>query len=495
LEQGRFGGIFIADVLGTYDVYGGNDIAALRQGAQIPVADPLLLVSAMAAVTEHLGFGITTGTGFEHPYPFARRLSTLDHLTKGRIGWNVVTGYLSSAARNFGADDQLDHDERYNRADEYLEVLYKLWEGSWEDDAVVRDAAQGIYVDPAKVHHIGHQGAHYAVPGIHLSEPSPQRSPVIFQCGASPRGVRFAAENAEAIFVADLPNWFSRKLFRASATRWMPPAETDTPPASTRWLPSSPSEARTQYVPGTLRNALFERGDRLPEEHRGARYRLGGPKLHRIARLGIAPGSFGRDTGAIGVIESTEMAVWALADSRHSSPCVDRACGTGVLAEGNCGEEDVRDGFEAVAVDFVEALQFGAVEVEDADQFAVVDQWHDDFRASVTVTCDVAWEDVDVGDQLGFSGVGGGTADALAHGDSDAGRFALEWADDELPAVVEIEADPVQVGQCVEDQGREVGGVGDSVGLAGDQCFGLGDELAVLLGPVTGEVGNSERHG
>jgi alkanesulfonate monooxygenase SsuD/methylene tetrahydromethanopterin reductase-like flavin-dependent oxidoreductase (luciferase family) len=126
LEQGRFDGIFIADVLGTYDVYGGNDIAALRQGAQIPVADPLLLVSAMAAVTEHLGFGITTGTGFEHPYPFARRLSTLDHLTKGRIGWNVVTGYLPSAARNFGADDQLDHDERYNQADEYLEVLYKL---------------------------------------------------------------------------------------------------------------------------------------------------------------------------------------------------------------------------------------------------------------------------------------------------------------------------------------------------------------------------------
>ncbi|ASF11058.1 putative FMNH2-dependent monooxygenase [Nocardia brasiliensis NBRC 14402] len=202
LEQGRFDGIFIADVLGTYDVYGGTDIAALRQGAQIPVADPLLLVSAMAAVTEHLGFGITTGTGFEHPFPFARRLSTLDHLTNGRIGWNVVTGYLPSAATNFGAADQLDHDERYNQADEYLEVLYKLWEGSWEDDAVVRDAAQGVYVDPAKVHHIGHQGKHFTVPGIHLAEPSPQRTPVIYQAGASTRGVRFAAENAEAIFIA-----------------------------------------------------------------------------------------------------------------------------------------------------------------------------------------------------------------------------------------------------------------------------------------------------
>ncbi|WP_373864578.1 LLM class flavin-dependent oxidoreductase [Nocardia vaccinii] len=201
-RAGRFDGIFIADVLGTYDVYGGDDTAALRQGAQIPLSDPLLLVSAMAAVTTHLGFGITTGTGFEHPYPFARRLSTLDHLTGGRLGWNVVTGYLPSAARNFGEADQLDHDDRYDRADEYLEVLYKLWEGSWEEDAVVRDADAGIYVNPQKVHHIGHYGTHYTVPGIHLSEPSPQRTPVIYQAGASTRGIRFAAENAEAIFVA-----------------------------------------------------------------------------------------------------------------------------------------------------------------------------------------------------------------------------------------------------------------------------------------------------
>jgi len=202
LESGRFDGLFVADVLGVYDVYGGDDVAAIREGAQTPVADPLLLVSAMAAVTEHLGFGITTGTGFEHPFPFARRLTTLDHLTKGRLGWNVVTGYLPSAARNFGAADQLDHDARYDHADEYLEVLYKLWEGSWEDDAVVRDAERGVYTDPAKVHHIGHDGKHFTVPGIHVGEPSPQRTPVIYQAGASPRGTRFAAENAEAIFIA-----------------------------------------------------------------------------------------------------------------------------------------------------------------------------------------------------------------------------------------------------------------------------------------------------
>ena len=202
LERGRFDGVFIADVLGTYDIYGASDEAAIRHAAQVPVNDPLMLVSAMALVTENLGFGVTTGTGFEHPYPFARRLSTLDHLTKGRVGWNVVTGYLPSAARNMGQTDQPAHDARYDHADEYLEVLYKLWEGSWEDDAVVRDAERGVFTDPAKVHHIGHEGTYFSVPGIHLCEPSPQRTPVICQAGASPRGVRFAAENAEAIFTA-----------------------------------------------------------------------------------------------------------------------------------------------------------------------------------------------------------------------------------------------------------------------------------------------------
>jgi FMN-dependent oxidoreductase (nitrilotriacetate monooxygenase family) len=202
LERGRFDGIFLADVLGTYDVYGGTNEAAIRNGAQIPVADPLLVIPAMAYVTEHLGFGVTAGTAYEHPYPFARRMSTLDHLTKGRVGWNVVTGYLPSAARNLGNEDQLAHDDRYDHADEYLEVLYKLWEGSWEDDAVVRDRETGVFTDPTKVHSINHSGKHFTVPGIHLSEPSAQRTPVIYQAGASARGIAFAAGNAEAIFVA-----------------------------------------------------------------------------------------------------------------------------------------------------------------------------------------------------------------------------------------------------------------------------------------------------
>ncbi|WP_230206441.1 LLM class flavin-dependent oxidoreductase [Microbacterium gorillae] len=201
-ERGLFDSVFIADVLGTYDVYGGSDEAAIRTGSQVPVNDPVQLAAVMAAVTENVGFGITAGTAYEHPVPFARRLSTLDHLTKGRVAWNVVTGYLPSAARNLGHDDQREHDDRYNHADEYLEVIYKLLEGSWEDDAVVRDRESGVFADPAKVHHIGHEGTHFRVPGIHLSEPSPQRTPLVFQAGASPRGIAFASRHAEAIFIA-----------------------------------------------------------------------------------------------------------------------------------------------------------------------------------------------------------------------------------------------------------------------------------------------------
>ncbi|MGO2632987.1 MAG: LLM class flavin-dependent oxidoreductase [Galactobacter sp.] len=201
LEKGLFDSLFLADVLGTYDVYADTNETPLRAGAQVPVNDPFLLVSSMAAVTKNLGFGVTAGTAYEHPYPFARRLATLDHLTEGRVGWNIVTGYLPSAARNMGNDDQMEHDERYDMADEYLEVIYKLLEGSWEDDAVVADKESGLFVDPEKVHEIGHEGRWFKVPGIAITEPSTQRTPLLFQAGASKRGLKFAGENAEAVFV------------------------------------------------------------------------------------------------------------------------------------------------------------------------------------------------------------------------------------------------------------------------------------------------------
>jgi long-chain alkane monooxygenase len=201
LERGRIDGLFIADVLGVYDVYGGTPDAALRGGVQVPVNDPMMLVSALALVTEHLGIAVTASTSFEHPYPFARRMSTLDHLTGGRVGWNIVTSYLDSGARNIGLDAQIRHDERYEIGDEYLEVLYKLWEGSWEEEAVVRDRATRTFTDPSRVHAIGHEGRYFKVPGIHLCEPSPQRTPLLFQAGTSNRGKSFAAAHAEAVFV------------------------------------------------------------------------------------------------------------------------------------------------------------------------------------------------------------------------------------------------------------------------------------------------------
>ncbi|HMK78301.1 MAG TPA: LLM class flavin-dependent oxidoreductase, partial [Xanthobacteraceae bacterium] len=202
LERGRFDGMFLADVLGVYDVYGGNPAAALRNAAQVPVNDPLLLISAMAAVTGHLGFGVTCTLSYEPPYPFARRMSTLDHLTDGRIGWNIVTGYLDSAARGMGKHRQTAHDDRYDVAEEYMEVVYKLWEGSWEDDAVLRDRTRGIFTDPTKVHRVQHHGQHYQVDAIHLSEPSPQRTPLLYQAGTSPRGRAFAARHAECVFMS-----------------------------------------------------------------------------------------------------------------------------------------------------------------------------------------------------------------------------------------------------------------------------------------------------
>ncbi|KAF2122067.1 putative xenobiotic compound monooxygenase, DszA family [Lophiotrema nucula] len=204
LEDAKFHGIFIADVLGGYDVYKGpkNLEPAIKSGAQWPVNEPLAVIPAMAAVTKSLGFGVTVATTYEQPYHLARRLSTVDHLTKGRLGWNVVTGYLDSAARNLGHTEQPEHDERYTIAEEYIRVMYKLFESSWRDDAVILDRDRRIYTDPARVREINHKGKYYTVPGPHICQPSPQRTPLLLQAGTSKAGKTFAAQHAEAIFVA-----------------------------------------------------------------------------------------------------------------------------------------------------------------------------------------------------------------------------------------------------------------------------------------------------
>jgi FMN-dependent oxidoreductase (nitrilotriacetate monooxygenase family) len=197
LERGLFDGLFLADVLGIYDVYGGTPEAALRGGVQVPLLDPLFIVPAMAAVTTHLGFGVTCNLTYETPYLFARRMSTLDHLTQGRIGWNVVTGYLDSAARAMGQAAQPAHDDRYDQAEDFLGAVYALWEASWADHAVRRDKAGRLYTEPSRVWPIRAGG----IDAIHLCEPSPQRTPVLFQAGTSERGRAFAARHAECVFV------------------------------------------------------------------------------------------------------------------------------------------------------------------------------------------------------------------------------------------------------------------------------------------------------
>ena len=200
LERAGFDAVFLADVVGVYDTFRGSADTSIREGLQIPSNDPLLVVPAMAAVTRHLGFGVTFSTSYEPPFAFARRMSTLDHLTKGRVGWNVVTSYLPNAARNFGHDDEIEHDHRYEIAEEYLDVLYKLWEGSWDDDAIVADREAGVFADPARDRAIDHVGKHFQVAGPHLASPSRQRTPVIFQATASPAGISLAGRHAEVVF-------------------------------------------------------------------------------------------------------------------------------------------------------------------------------------------------------------------------------------------------------------------------------------------------------
>jgi FMN-dependent oxidoreductase (nitrilotriacetate monooxygenase family) len=211
LEAAHFDALFIADSLGLFDSYG-SDAIGLRHAIHTPISDPLMLVSAMAAVTKHIGFAVTVSTTYEQPYLLARKLTTLDHITKGRVGWNVVTSALDSAARNLGYDQQMDHTERYAKADEFMEVVYKLWQGSWEDGAIVNNPAENKFIEPTKVHSIKHHGKFFKVPDAFLCEPSIQRTPVIFQAGASAEGKQFAARHAEGIFVVETDPKQLRKL-------------------------------------------------------------------------------------------------------------------------------------------------------------------------------------------------------------------------------------------------------------------------------------------
>ncbi|KAH8600104.1 luciferase-like domain-containing protein [Bisporella sp. PMI_857] len=215
LERGDINALFLADTYGGYDTYEGSLDNCIRRAAQWPVTDPTIPISAMAAVTKNLAFGITASTSFEPPFLLAKRFSTLDHLTGGRIGWNIVTSWKKAAFKAIGLDSPIEHDQRYLQADEYLRVLYKLWEGSWSNDAIIEDVANDAYIDPDKVRQINHHGKYYNLETRHIVDPSPQRTPFLFQAGTSPAGSQFAATHAEAIFVTGhSPSTLAPKIAR-----------------------------------------------------------------------------------------------------------------------------------------------------------------------------------------------------------------------------------------------------------------------------------------
>jgi FMN-dependent oxidoreductase (nitrilotriacetate monooxygenase family) len=201
MERAGFDYIMIEDSSNVPYTFQGSHDAYLRHSVDTPKLDPTVLAPFLTAATKNLGVVVTCSTTEYQPFMLARKFNALDHVSDGRIGWNVVTGSNDGGAQNYGRDKQFPHDERYDMADEFMDVCYGLWNG-WDDDALVLDLEQGIFADGSKVHPIHHNGKYYKVRGPLSAPPSPQRSPVICQAGGSDRGKRFAAQWAETIICA-----------------------------------------------------------------------------------------------------------------------------------------------------------------------------------------------------------------------------------------------------------------------------------------------------
>ncbi|MEE4451180.1 NtaA/DmoA family FMN-dependent monooxygenase [Novosphingobium resinovorum] len=213
LERGRFDGLFFADTPGVFDRYRDSHEDAVRYGVCWPCMDPVVLLSALAAATTHLGLAATMSTSSYQPWTIVRQLGTIDYLSGGRVGWNIVTGHLRGEHRALGLQ-QLDHDRRYDRADEYMEVCRKLW-NSVQPGAIVADRAAGIYADPDKVEFIDHRGEFFSCQTVSPVPPSPQGHPVLFQAGSSGRGQQFAVSHADVVFSIQ-PNVAGMKRFSAN---------------------------------------------------------------------------------------------------------------------------------------------------------------------------------------------------------------------------------------------------------------------------------------
>ncbi len=199
MERGYYDAMFIADELAPYTTHGGSSDITVKYAGQCPVHTPETVVPIVGAFTKHLGIGITLSTSFVPPYMMARNLSSLDHLTGGRVGWNIVTSYSKSEFQAMGRENLTPREKRYEVVEEYMQICYQLWD-SWEDDAILYDRESGVFADPEKVKEIDFDGEHFRSKGRFFVAPSPQRRPVLWQAGSSPQGRDFAAKHAESVF-------------------------------------------------------------------------------------------------------------------------------------------------------------------------------------------------------------------------------------------------------------------------------------------------------
>lgn len=212
-EKAAFDFIFFEDTAGVSRTSGGNMDTDLRYALSSPKNDPVALLSYLAATTQRLGLISTASTTLYPPFLLARLYATIDNLSRGRAGWNIVTSSETEAAQNFGMDELPPTDERYSIAEEFVEVARKLW-ASWDEKAVVKDLEANFYTDPSKVHSIDHEGKYFKVRGPLNSYPSPQGTPLLAQAGGSPRGRDFAAANAELIMSTTIGGVEAMKAFR-----------------------------------------------------------------------------------------------------------------------------------------------------------------------------------------------------------------------------------------------------------------------------------------
>ena len=204
LEDGKFHVAFFDDRLAMPDILGSDHAEAVRNGIRVVKMDPVPIIATMGAVTSRIGLGATCSTTYYEPFHVARTFATLDHMTNGRVGWNVVTSLNDSEAMNMGQDESLAHDKRYDRADEFMEVVHGHWR-AWAPDAIVQDRDRGLFADPDKVSRLDHRGEWFKSRGPFTVPPSPQGHPVVIQAGQSGRGRQFALKWGELIF-AIFPN-------------------------------------------------------------------------------------------------------------------------------------------------------------------------------------------------------------------------------------------------------------------------------------------------